>query len=543
MNNPILGMVLMVVTLLALIVAGVAAYMIPYAPLVWQIGLGVAGAAFIAYLAADRKSLGQMFSKKTTRFGLVALVTSTVALAIAVFSNMIVSNHDWRKDFTTNKIHSLSDQSVKVLGGLTNDVVFRAFIHPGMKTGFEEVFARYQYPSKHVKIEYVDIFRQIDLMKEYKITAPPTIIIEAGGRVSRVEGLQGPQDPRIEEKLTNGIIKVLKGGQKKVYFLTGHTEKPLSKNTADALSSLKTLMEGSRFEVHEFNLLKPQDTIPKDAEIVVMAGPKSQFQPHELKLVEEYVAAGGKLMVMVDPDSSPELKPFLAKYGVEWTPKKVLFTLMPPRQILLEAIVETYEGGHEITKEFYDASVFSLASSVNKAKEVPTGLTATSLFSTPKAYFEQEVSGARFTPDLKGGVEARSLAVAVSGKVKSTEAAKPEAKAEDKAHDHQGHNHGEEAKKDDEKKEKDFRLVVVGDSDFVANQGLPRGQNSNLFLNMMSWLANEEDLISIRPKPSDERNLNLTEDRLRIVLLATSIFMPLVAFSSAFVVRRSRRRR
>jgi hypothetical protein len=44
------------------------------------------------------------------------------------------------------------------------------------------------------------------------------------------------------------------------------------------------------------------------------------------------------------------------------------------------------------------------------------------------------------------------------------------------------------------------RLVVFGDSEFANNNLFSVQGNGNLFLNTVSWLAEEEDLIAIRPR-------------------------------------------
>lgn len=540
MSNPLLGMISMAVSLVALIVSGVCSYIVPQYPLIWQISLGIAAIGIVCYVVFDLKSLGEMFSRKTTRFGMLAMVGAFVGVAITIFSNLIVANHDWRKDFTANQIHSLSDQTKKVIVGLQNQIVVKVFSPSDQKNGFEDFFTRYTYGSKQLKIEFVDMFREPQLVREYKIIGEgstfSTIILESEGRNARVESIAGPNDPRLEEKLTNGIIKVLKGGQRKVYFLAGHVEKSIAKNTPDGLARLKTVMEGSRFSTAELSLTK-ESGIPNDAEIIVIAGPKGQFFPEEIKQLNIFLEKGGSLLVMVDPESSVDMKEFLAKYGAEWKPKEGVFEEHPNKSIGSPAIpiVDVYDTGHAITKNFYSASFFQLAASIEKSKNSPAEETVTSLFSTSPFSFAQELKpGARIGrafADRKGPL---SLALAIAGKPKEISAPATADVAGQKK---------EEKKTENIAKTKGFRMVVVGDSDFVTNDALARGVNSDLFLNMMSWLADEEDLISIRPKSNDVRDLDVTEGRFRLAALITFIFLPSSAITTAFVVRRNRRRR
>jgi ABC-type uncharacterized transport system involved in gliding motility auxiliary subunit len=85
------------------------------------------------------------------------------------------------------------------------------------------------------------------------------------------------------------------------------------------------------------------------------------------------------------------------------------------------------------------------------------------------------------------------------------------------------------------------RLVIVGDSDFAANAYLDVVGNRDLFLNAVSWLAEEEDLIAIRPIPSDQHQIYVTASQARWVLYASTLFLPLAVLTVGGVVWLRRR--
>ena len=87
------------------------------------------------------------------------------------------------------------------------------------------------------------------------------------------------------------------------------------------------------------------------------------------------------------------------------------------------------------------------------------------------------------------------------------------------------------------------RMVVVGTSNFPINAYFPQQGNGNLFLNMVSWLAQEEDLISIRPKPQDDRRMLLSQSQLTMIKLVTIVILPGIALVVGIVVVVKRRRR
>ena len=64
-----------------------------------------------------------------------------------------------------------------------------------------------------------------------------------------------------------------------------------------------------------------------------------------------------------------------------------------------------------------------------------------------------------------------------------------------------------------------------------------------MFLNMVSWLAQDEDLISIRPKPATDRRILLSEGQLSRMRLITFYLLPAVAIIVGVIVVRNRRRR
>ena len=76
--------------------------------------------------------------------------------------------------------------------------------------------------------------------------------------------------------------------------------------------------------------------------------------------------------------------------------------------------------------------------------------------------------------------------------------------------------------------ERETRIVLVGDSDFVANRYVEAaGGNLDLFLNMLSWLAKDEDLIAVRPKDPTDRQVTLTERDSNILFWSTVILLPM----------------
>jgi ABC-type uncharacterized transport system involved in gliding motility auxiliary subunit len=70
------------------------------------------------------------------------------------------------------------------------------------------------------------------------------------------------------------------------------------------------------------------------------------------------------------------------------------------------------------------------------------------------------------------------------------------------------------------------RFVVVGSSSWIANSFISFNGNSDLALNAMNWLSSDEDLISIRPKPPEDRKVNMTGAQFNRVLISSQFLLP-----------------
>ena len=88
---------------------------------------------------------------------------------------------------------------------------------------------------------------------------------------------------------------------------------------------------------------------------------------------------------------------------------------------------------------------------------------------------------------------------------------------------------------------KKAQVLVIGDSDFAMNAYLKNAGNNDLFLNIVNWLAEEEDMITIRPKEIDDRRVNLTQKDSKIVFYLSVIALPLVVVIAGVVVYLKRR--
>jgi len=80
------------------------------------------------------------------------------------------------------------------------------------------------------------------------------------------------------------------------------------------------------------------------------------------------------------------------------------------------------------------------------------------------------------------------------------------------------------------------RVVAVGDVDFASNSLLGFQGNQDLFLNMVAWLAEDVDLISIRPKEPEDQSLMLPRQTQQNVALVALVVLPLIFVIAGVVI-------
>ncbi|MBM3312043.1 MAG: hypothetical protein FJY80_11100, partial [Candidatus Aminicenantes bacterium] len=323
------------------------------------LALAVLGAAAIAaYIALHAGELKQGLKRKSFLYSSNLLLLIAVVLAILVVLNYLGARHHKRLDFTQAKVHSLSDQSIKVVKSLKADIVVKCFFTEGNmgRRRMEDLLKIYAYHSPRVKVEFIDPDKNPGLLKRYEITTDGTTIIEAGDKDTRVTATA-------EEDLTNAIVKVTREKKKVIYFLEGHGELSTEASDENGLSFVKDELVKLSYEVKKLTLALAE-TFPKDCAALVVPGPKKDLLPAELETVHKYLEDGGRVYFMADPDAAPGLPAVLEQYGFKLQNDIIIDQPSIFGGDYLMPVMSGIEY-HEITKNFRYATIYPLARSVD----------------------------------------------------------------------------------------------------------------------------------------------------------------------------------
>lgn len=490
---------------LAIILSGLVPEHGTYVMVVGAFGL----ALFVTGLVLNRERVVALLKGKRARAAGASAGYVLTVLAVLVLANFLAGRHHKRFDLTENQSFSLSEQTVKVVEGLPREVTVTAFFRDAepSKQKLEDLLTEYRYHSPKLTVRFIDPDTHPGDAKRYAITEYGTIILESGKQESRVNAAD-------EESLTNALIKVTKDREKAVYVTTGHGEHSTADSERNGASLLKAELEKQHYAVKP---LVVGQGVPADATVVVIPGPQKPFMDAEVKLLEEYLGGGGHVLYLQDPETDSGLAPVLSSYGVTMRDDIVVdkvSRLFGGDYLMPLVPADGYDEFHPITKTFRFQTFFPIARSIEIAASLPEGVTATKLAQTsPLAWAqpsEGELKTGRLTLKEGTGVKGPiTLGVAVTRKVEK--APKPEAEA---------------ASDGDKKSVPETRLVAFGDSDFLANGYFNASGNSDLALSMIAWLAEQEELVSIRPKTSLPRIVILTPQQARYYFWTIVAFFP-----------------
>ncbi len=452
------------------------------------------------------------------KHGSNAFVSVLIFLAILTVVSLLSTKYRHRFDLTEGGIHSLSNETVTVLQSLKKDVRITAFFRQNEQAEIEELMKDYLYHTKRVSYEVVDPDKNPARAKRYKIRQYRTTVLECGDKEYRVLTAD-------EKTLTNALIKVTRDREKVIYFLTGHGENALSGQDREGMSTAKERVGDLNFAVRDTLLLARTRAVPADCALLVIAGPRKALFPAEADSVKAYLDAGGKALIMIDPDIDSGLEGLLTAYSIRLGNDFVVDNSGIGGLFGLDASmpVATNYADHEITSKMKGTmTTFMLARSVSAMtiKSAGDAQAVEIVKTSEQSWAETDLSPLR--DRRKGGQVAFDPAQDRRGPIPLGVAATATPRTYAASASDPGR--------------RTTRLVAFGDADFATNQFFKFQGNGDLFLNAVSWLLEEEDLIAIRPKEAGFNPIFLNKRQGDIIAYLTTLVIPGLVFAAGIAV-------
>ena len=383
---------------------------------------------------------------------------------------------------------------------------------------YRDKLKEYEYMSKKVTTEYIDPDKKPTLAKQNQIQQYGTIVFNYKGRTERVTSDN-------EQELTNGVIKVVSGQQRKIYFTQGHGEKDTVSADRDGYNTIAAALGRENYTVEKV-VIAQQGAVPDEASVVIVAGPRTDFFAPEVEALKKYLEKAGKLLLELDPPDkadSPPLTSLIAlahDWGIQVGNNVVVDVSGMGRLIGTDASVPVAANypSHPITQRFTFLTAFPLAREASPVSGGVNGHIAQAFIETsPRSWAETDfkslLSRGEVALDESKGDKKGPVAIASAVSAAATPAAPPKPGEADAP-------------------KPETRVVVMGDSDFAANGGLGIQGNRDLFMNTVGWLTLQENLISIRPKEADDRRITLTATQQSNITWLSLLIIPGFVFAT-----------
>jgi ABC-type uncharacterized transport system involved in gliding motility auxiliary subunit len=499
----------------------------------WHPKLALAGLVVTAlYTLTQWRDIVRSFSNRGVKYGSVTFGSVALVLGILIGLNWISSRQNKRWDLTASKQYSLSEQTRQILRTLQKPVVIRLFYRSDPTFDlqrYRDQLGEYAYHSDKVTIEYIDADKEPFKAKQYEVQAYGTVVFEYDGRLERTTTTD-------EQGLTNALKKVIEGTAKKIYFAQGHGEHDPTASEADGYSGVEASLKSENFEVAKVTLAQ-EGKVPDDATVLVVAGPTTDFFPPELDAVRAFLKRAGKLWLMFDPPEklgAPEPTQLIAlakEWGFNVGNDIVVDASGLGKQLMgTDASVPLgIPAPHKITEGFRLLTGFPFARSVTPVEGGTDGRFPQKVVETDRrSWAETDLKGLFTTSkpaqELDKGDKAGPITLVAAVSAAASETPTPPA-----------------APATPEAPKPETRVVVVGDSDFITNRFINIPGNRDLGLNIANWLAQQENLIAIRPRDPDSRPMTLTEQQSTFINWLALAILPGLLFGMAVRVWWKRR--
>ncbi len=463
------------------------------------------------FFVSHFETLKEFSSQRSTKFGLNSILMVLIFIAILSILNFILARHEVRFDLSDAGTFSLSPQTENVLAHLEDEVKFIGFFTDDsqVRSKAKTLLENYKRKSKKISYVIVDPDKKPAMTKQYGITEYDKIIVESEGRATTARDIS-------EEAVTSALIRSSRENKKTLYFVEGHGERSIDDAEREGYALIKDALEKQGFTVKKLSLLS-KGHIPKDADVVIIGGPKRPFTADEFGILKQYLNANGRLFLAIDPMLETGFETFLAHWGLQLKDDMILDPSSGMGAAIPTINPDSYPK-HEITQNFNLATFFPVSRSVSfDLSKADVYQFSPILQSAPETWLTDQVNGELIVDparDRKGPIVFGGVLTVIPTPASSESS-------------------------DDSKQ---MRMVVVGDSDFGTNSIARAAGNGDLFQNIISWLADEGDLVSIRAKEVPTATLLLNDKQTGIIFSVSVLILPLGIMGIGLMIWRKRRR-
>lgn len=432
------------------------------------------------------------------------------ALAILAFAaaGYLASRYHHVADWTHDARASLSKESRAVLARLDGPVEITSYANPqgSLRQSIASFVARYQQAKPDISLRFVDPQLDPGAMREKGITVDGELVIRYRGREQHLDDLSS------EAPMTNALERLARGGERIVAFVSGDGERRADGQANADLGTFVHQLEGRGMRAVPLNFAQVT-AVPEHTDLVVLASPGAPLPPGGVQALVNYVADGGNLLWLTDPQGPQPLgndlglQPLADTLGISVLPG----TLYDPSGSAL--------GLH-------DPRMIALGD--YPAQAITRGFTLTTLFPEVAALAARPGTDWSAVPFLRSSPQTR------------IDTGQPDLDSQPG----QALDFGFALSRlSPSPAKREQRAAVIGDGDFLSNTYLGNGGNRALGERVFDWLLGDDALVDLPPRGAPDRFLQLSQGGLNAVTFGFLALLPLLLLLGGGLVVWRRRRR
>ncbi len=434
-------------------------------------------------------------------------VFTILLLLLVILLGYLAAQNRLQWDISQNARNSLSEASQEILQKLQGPVQVTAYateqhVQAGdIRKIINDFIALYQRVKPDLSLTFIDPIEQPKLAQEAGVHVNGEMIVSFNDRREHITTIN-------EQVFSNALMRLARAEDKLIVALSGHGERKLDGNANYDLGEFGKQLRNNGFINQQVNLATEQD-IPINTNVLIIASPQIDLMPGEVDMLLNYIDRGGNLLWLVDQESLRGLLPLTEKLHLTLTPGVVVDPQAQQLKAPITFALGASYGQHPVTNGFDYITVFPFARQItineNSEWQSVSLVDAAQQGWVENGELDKEIAYDQ-SIDVAGPI---SVAAALSRNIQDREQ----------------------------------RIVVVGSGHFLANSYLGNGSNLDFGINLINWLAGDEELIVIQPRATLDNSLILNEFELTLIVVVFFILLPMLFLATGFTIWWSRRRK
>lgn len=429
-------------------------------------------------------------------------------VAAAFLVVYLLRDSPWQWDITQNKRGSLSTATGDVLRNMAEPITITAYAttHDPMlgdvRTLISDFLTPYRLIKPDITLTFVDPREQPKETAAANVRANGELVIEYGKRKEHLSTLN-------EQSMANLLMRLARDQERLIVFIDGHGQPKLDGNANFDLGRFGQQLQVKGFTLQSISLsIAPE--VPENAAVLVLTHPRVDMLKGEVDKLVRHVERGGNLLWLIDQEPLHGLQPLVEQLKLQLGPGVVVDPAAAQLGIQPTIALSSNYGFHPITEAF---SRYNTAFPFARA----LGLPADAAPWHASVLVEAAQSGWVETGSLDGELrfdpnrDVRGPAVVAVALERALE-------------------------------DKSQRVVVVGGSSFLSNAFVGLLSNVDFGVNLLNWLAEDENLITIQPRERVDATLEVSRPLLTFLVFGFLLFLPAALLVAGGMIWWRRRR-